>query len=232
MTAIADIISEAMIYIDDVRLQNQLAGNPALFYRRMSDYITAAMPLLSSPPELRHYLEKEYEAPAFDSYEWVSDSESTVVEDTYDVYTGKIGYELCSVVVVSEDGQFTTPYSGPVYDAETGIVTFPKQESVDITYEIDFYTDGSVADMTMTMKRLFGLAIAVVWDERFGREWLSDTMKIHDSSFSTVNESNYMDKKKEVRMQNRQMFQDELRKYEQDNAYVNHFRPNRAMKLI
>lgn len=230
-TTLAEIMSEAMIYIDDVRLQDQLAGNPALFYRRMSAWITAAMPLLSSPPELRAYIEKEYVAPSFDDFEWFSDSESMTVE-TYDVPTGKIGYELCSVVVRSEDGTYTTPYTEATYDPETGIVTFPQQTAVGIDYEIDFYTDGSVADLTMTMKRLFGLAVAIVWDERFSRNWLNITAKIHDSSFSTVNESNYMDKLTDRMLFNRQTFQDELRKYEQDNAYVNHFRPFPQRKLI
>ena len=219
-TTLAEIISEAMIYIDDVRLQEQLQLNPALFYRRTSAYVTAAMPLLSSPPELLSHIEHGYVAPEYDDYEWVSTEESTTASYT-DVNTGKIGYDLCSVMIVSDDGQYTVAYTDATYISETGVVSFPTQEQVGIQYEIDFYKDGEVADLTFSMKRLFGLAIAIVWDERLDRNWLALTPKVKDSSFQTVNESNYMDKLAIRKVTNRQEFQDELRKYEQDNAYRN-----------
>ena len=219
-TTLAEIISEAMIYIDDVRLQEQLETNPALFYRRTSAYVTAAMPLLSSPPELLSHIEHGYVAPEYDDYEWVSTDESTTARHT-DVNTGKIGYDLCSVMIVSDDGQYTQAYTDATYFSETGVVSFPEQEQAGVMYEIDFYKDGEVADLTFSMKRLFGLAIAIVWDERLDRNWLALTPKVKDSSFQTVNESNYMDKLAIRKVTNRQAFQDELRKYEQDNAYRN-----------
>lgn len=231
MTSIAEIISEAMIYIDDVRLQEQLRSNPALFYRRMSAYVSAAMPLLNSPPELYHFVSKDLVMPTFDSTGWVSTEESTI-QDTNEVDTGMTGYDLCSVVIRSEDGMYTEPYTGYEYDSETGIVTFPIQQTSGIEYEIDFYKDGEVAELTFTMKRLFGLAIAIVWDERLDHAWLALTPKVKDSSFQTVNESNYMDKLAIRRVTNRQAFQDELRKYEQNNAYVNVFRPIPERTLI
>ena len=216
MTAIADIIAQAMIYIDDVRLQEQLAVNPALFYRRMSGYIEAAMPLLSSPPQLMDYVSGKYEAPTYDDYTWVSTEDSTT--ETTVVQTGKTGYELCSIVSIDEDGN-ETPYEDAVYNAETGDITFPIQEASDIRYEMDFYNDGSTDDLTPTMKRLFALAITIVWEERFSNNWLNLTQKLHDSSFNTVNESNYMDKLTTRQKENRQRFQDELHKYEQNTAY-------------
>lgn len=220
MTSIAEIISEAMIYIDDVRLQEQLSTNPALFYRRTSAYVSAAMPLLSSPPELLSHIERKYKAPEYDDFTWVSTDESTMDAET-EVATGCIGYDLCSVVSFSEDGTYTQAYTDATYDKETGIVTFPTQETSGIEYEIDFYTDGEVNDLTFTMKRLFGLAIAIVWDERFNNTWLNIQPKVKDSSFQTVNESNFMDKLTLRMIANRQAFQDELRKYEQNNAYTN-----------
>ena len=219
MTSLAEIITEAMIYIDDVRMQEQLDVNPALFYRRLSDYVTAAMPLLSSPPELYKHIEKEYVPADYDDTAWVSTEQSMTEETVLD--TGCIGYDLCSVVIRSEDGTYVSPYSDAVYDSETGTVTFPVQEKAGVQYEIDFYKDGSVADLTYSMKRLFGLAIAIVWDEKLDRNWLALTPKIRDSSFQTVNESNYMDKLSIYIKENRQRFQDELRKYEQTNAYFN-----------
>lgn len=230
MTALADIISEAMIYIDDVRLQEQLDSNPALFYRRMSAYVSSAMPLLSSPPELLDYVQGSYAEAEYDDYSWKSTVESTT--DETDVDTGCLGYDLCSVVSYSEDGMYVVPYTDFTYDKETGIVTFGIQEAEDIEYEIDFYKDGEVKDLTYTMKRLWGLAIAVVWDERFDRTWLSITPKLKDSSFQTVNESTYMDKLAIRKVTNRQAFQDELRKYEQDNAYRNVSRTRDRWSLV
>lgn len=220
MTSIAEIISEAMIYIDDVRLQEQLSTNPALFYRRTSAYVSAAMPLLSSPPELLSHIERNYKAPEYDDFTWVSTDESTMDAET-EVATGCIGYDLCSVISYSEDGTYTEAYTDATYDAETGIVTFPTQETSGIEYEIDFYKDGEVSDLTVTMKRLFALAIAIVWDERFSNTWLNLQPKIQDSSFHTVNESTYMDKLTQRMVAKRQAFQDELRKYEQTTAYAN-----------
>lgn len=217
-TAIAEIIKEAMVYIDDVRLQEMISTNPALFYRKMNDYVSAAMPLLSSPPELLAHVEGGYVPAEFDDYEWTSTEESK--QAATDVSTGCIGYELCSVVVVYDDG-ITAPYTDYEYNSETGVVTFAVQSTSGVKYEIDFYKDGSVWDLTYTMKRLFGLAIAIIWNERFSNQWLAITPKVKDSSFQTVNESNFMDKLTLRMIAMRQEFQDELRKYEQDNAYRN-----------
>lgn len=231
MTAIAEIISEAMIYIDDVRLQEQLDSNPALFYRRTSAYVSAAMPLLSSPPELLEYIEKDFTEPQYDDFTWISTEESVTSESTQ-VETGCIGYDLCSVVTYSDDGMYVNPYTEFEYDSETGIVTFGIQELAGVKYEIDFYKDGEVKDLTHSMKRLFALAISIVWDERLDHNWLALTPKLKDSSFQTVNESNYMDKLAIRKVTNRQAFQDELRKYEQNNAYRNVNRPRSWWGLV
>lgn len=216
MTAIADIITQAMVYIDDIRLQEQLAVNPALFYRRMSDYINAAMPLLSSPPQLFDYVNGEYTAPEYADMYWTSTDESTTQETV--ISTDLIGYDLCSVVSLDAENNATV-YSNAVYNSETGEITFPQQISAGINYEIDFYKDGEVADLTLTMMRLFALAVAVVWDERFSNNWLALTPKIHDSSFQPPNESTYIDKVTNREEKNRQRFQDEMKKYEQNSAY-------------
>lgn len=216
MTAIADVITQAMVYIDDIRLQEQLTVNPALFYRRMSDYINAAMPLLSSPPQLFDHVNNEYTAPEYADMYWTSTDESTEGETV--IPTENLGYDLCSIVSLDAENN-ATAYLDATYNSETGEVTFPQQASAGIEYEIDFYKDGETADLTPTMVRLFALAIAIVWDERFSNSWLNITQKIKDSSFQTVNESTYMDKLTNRQKENRQRFQDEIRKYEQNTAY-------------
>lgn len=213
----SDIISNsAMIYIDDVRLHEQLVANPAMFFRKMALYVSNALPLMSRPVELLNHLQNEMVEPQYSDVAWVSDESS--LESATTIETGLTDYDLVNVAILDSAGNIT-PYTDFVYDSETGNVTFPQQTEVGIEYEIDFYKDGTFADLTATQMRLFGLAIAIVWDERFSRNWLNMQMKIKDSSFETVNESNYIEKVTERMEVNRRRFNDELRKYEQDIAY-------------
>lgn len=219
-TTWADIVAAALVQIDDVRLEEQMSVSPAQFYRRMSALIQQAMPLLSRPPELLTFLKNGMVLPTFDDFEWTSDEESTY--GGAEVDTGMIGYELCSVTQRQShpNGTITLlPYSEASYDPETGIVTLPDQDSAGINYDFDFYTDGEFPDLTETQMRLFALAVAVVWDERFSRNWLNMQAKIHDDSFTTVNEANYTQQITKRLHDNRIAFNDELRWYEQLCAY-------------
>lgn len=228
------ICNFAMPLIDDVRLTDQMGENPALFFRRMVLYMDLALPMLSRPPELDSYLRYELVKPIYDDYLWVSTEESLEGETT--IETGMTGYELfsCSLRETDESGVvISTPVSDVTYDSETGAVTFPKQETAGLEYNIDFYTDGSFYhDLTDAQKRLIGLAVAVVWDERFSRNWLSISMKIKDSSFETVNESNYMREAQNRLFMNRHLLNDELRKYEQDLAYSNTVTPRADTRFV
>ena len=222
----------AMPVMDDVRLIDQMGENPALFFRRMALYMDLAIPMVSRPPELDSYLNYELVKPVYDDMIWRSTSESLEGETT--VETSMIGYELfsCSLREVDESGVVTsTPVSGVTYDPETGTVVFPKQETVGLEYNVDFYTDGSFFyDLTEAQKRLLGLAVGVVWDERFSRNWLNITMKVKDASFDTVNESNYMREVQNRLFMNRHLLNDELRKYEQDVAYKNTVTPKTQLR--
>ena len=228
------ICNFAMPVIDDVRLTDQMGENPALFFRRMALYMDMALPMVTRPPELESYLRYELVKPDYDDYLWTS-TEDSLSEETV-VETGMTGYDLfsCSLREVDESGIVTsTPTTGVSYDAETGAVTFPVQTETGLEYNIDFYTDGSFYyDLTDAQKRLLGLAMAVVWDERFSRNWLNITQKIKDSSFDTVNESNYMREAQNRLFMNRHLFNDELRKYEQDLAYSNTIPPKTGTKFV
>lgn len=212
----SDIIAATQTVLHDVRWQEQLAINPAQFYRAKSAYITMALPLLCRPPALLQYLQNGMVEPSYASAAWESTEESILTSTT--VETGLTGFSLISVVRRSEDGTEATPYPQAVYDPASGSVTFPKQAAAGIQYEMDFYTDGVFPALTPSQKRLFALAAAIVWDEHFERDWLNLTPKIHDASFETVNEANYIDKSVKRLTENRERFADELRKYEQDCA--------------
>lgn len=226
------ICNYAMPVMDDVRLIDQMGENPALFFRRMALYMDLAIPMVSRPPELDSYLNYELVKPVYDDMIWRSTSESLEGETT--VETTMTGYDLfsCSLREVDESGVVTsTPVSGVTYDPETGTIVFPQQETVGLEYNVDFYTDGSFYyDLTEAQKRLLGLAIGVVWDERFSRNWLNITQKIKDASFDTVNESNYMREVQNRLFMNRHLLNDELRKYEQDVAYKNTVTPKAQLR--
>ena len=221
MTTWADIIASAMVLIDDVRLEEQLSVSPAQFYRRMVGWVNLAFPKLSKPPELLTFLKLGKVDPEYDDYLWESTEESTQAVTV--VPTGKIGYELCSVTIRTPHPNGTIsllPYTSATYDPETGNVTFPQQSAAGITYDIDFYTDGSFPDLTETQMRLFALAISTLWDERFARSWLAISPKIHDESFEAPNEPQYMEKSNKRLHENIIEFEDELRAYEQLCAYT------------
>ena len=215
----AQIDAAAMVLIDDVRLTEQMEISPALFYRRMSMYIQAAIPMLSRPPELLTYLRKDMIEPAYTDFEWTSTTESMSQETAVD--TGAIGYDICSCVIneLLDDGRIMqTPYT-ITYNAETGYVTFPIQPKAGIIYQLDFYTDGTFQTLSDIQIQLFASAIAVIWDERFLNTWLNRTPKINDSSFATVNEANFTEKTSQAHLRLEQSFHERLKHYEQLCAY-------------
>lgn len=217
-TTFSEIVKAATVIIDDVRDREQLSMNPAVFYRRYSGYIEVALPLLSRPPELYNYLKNNIVYSEYDDFAWTSTAESIGAETTVD--TQKTGYELCSIVCIYDDG-VAEPYEDFTYDAETGVITFGEQSAEGIEYDISFYTDGYIkTDLSPAQIRLFALAISVVWNERFENDWLNIQPKVKDSSFKSANEPGFISKLTERQLQYRQRFQDELRKYEQDIAYM------------
>lgn len=230
MTGWSEVISAAKLLIDDVRWQKELETSAARFFRAKSDFVRMAIPRLNRPPGLLNFIQSGMVEPVYDSYSWVSTQESTEMET--EVSTGMLNYGLCTVSLRSADGLYETPYTDFNYYPEDGIVEFGIQPEAGLTYEIDFYNDGEFADLSEAQMRLFARAVAVVWDERFERNWLNMQPKIHDSSFSTVNEANYQEKASLRLQRSIQAFEDELRKYEQDCAYRARFQPLRTGGLF
>ena len=218
-TAWSEIIRLAMVRIEDVRWNDELSISPAIFYRAKSDFVSSAIPMLNQPPKLLIYLQTGMVPPRYESAEWVSTEKSTVEEAT--VRTGITGYELCSVSRLSPDGKTMSRTDvGESYDPDTGDITFPVQTEAGIVYSIDFYSDGQFQELSLYMKNLLAMATAVVWDEGFNRNWLDMKPKIKDSSFSTVNEANFMDKASDRLQNSRMNFYGELRRYEDTCSYL------------
>lgn len=223
MTGWSEVISAAKLLIDDVRWQKELETSAARFFRAKSDFVRMAIPRLNRPPGLLNYIRSGMEEPEYGAYSWESTQAST--ESSVPIATGMLNYGLCTVALRAENGLYETPYTDFTYYPETGVVLFGVQPSAGLQYEIDFYNDGEFSDLSEAQMRLFARAVAVVWDERFERNWLNLQPKIHDSSFSTVNEANYQEKASLRLQRSIQAFEDELRKYEQDCAYRARFAP-------
>lgn len=220
-TAWQQVICEsAMTFIDDIRLNEQMATDSAAFFRRMSLYMKLAIPMLNRPPELLTYLKNGMTVPTYGDAEWVSTEASTQGETAVD--TGKTGYSVFSCVLQTEydQGVIQTAYPDAAYDPQTGIVTFPQQAAAGTVFLMDFYQDGEFShELTDRQIRLLGLACACVWDDRFSNEWLANHAKIHDGSFDVPHEANYMTATTRKRNENRMLFNGELKKYEQDVQY-------------
>lgn len=217
MTGWSEIITAAKLLIDDVRWQKEVEISAARFFRAKSEYVKMALPRLNRPPGLLDYVKTGMEDAEYDSASWTSTEQSTGGETV--VSTGLAGFGLCTVCQRTNGGIVELPYTDFTYDEETGDITFGTQPQASLEYEIDFYTDGYVNDLSETQLRLFALAVAVVWDERMDRTWLNLQPKIKDASFETVNEANWAEKFSQRLLRNEQSFSDELRKYEQDCAF-------------
>lgn len=222
MTMWADILTASMVVVNDIRWKEQLATSPAQFYRAKSLLIQRAYPMLSKPMQLLFKLQNGMVAPKYDEFEWSSTEESIQAESTA-VETGKTGFTLCSVVLLKplDNGSVAyAPYPQAVYDPDTGVVTFPRQTRQETRYLLDFYTDGSFPDLTPKQMDLMALAVAEVWREHFDNDWLNEQPKIHDESFDTVNEANYLDKSSKKQQVKRIAFNDALKDYEQLCQYA------------
>ena len=217
-TPVAEIITNyAMVEIDDLRLQRQLAEEPALFFRRMWLYVQNGIPLFRDPPEMAERL--QVTPPEFGEYAWEGVSSSQPTE----VQTGLTGFDMMSVsaALCGAGGECTAkPYTLAQYDPETGIVTFPPGVPEGMRFSMDFYKDGSFAnDLGPDEKRILGLCTALVWYERFAANWLNLQPKISDRSFSVGSESAHIRAVTERLRQLRGALFDEIAKFGQDTAY-------------
>lgn len=221
-TTFEQIECAAMTYVkNDLSLDWDLKNRLPVFYRRMWNYMQAAIPLFNKPPtmmaRLRHYTEPQY-----------SDVLFTVTEETdggsMSVETGITGMDLCSAGMLTED-EFGNPQYLPMtvesYDAETGTVVISGPVSVGDEIDIDFYASGSFdAALNDTECDILAFCIYDVWEHRFDNNALERASKIRDANFTTISEASQTAagtaRQHEV---DSQLF-DRLRMYEQTAAYM------------
>ena len=224
------ICQYAMVEIADPRLDEELAANPAAFFRKMSLYMQNAIPRFNRPPEIRQWL--QFTPPRFGDYRWTAPEQS---EQPQVVDTGMIGFELfnCGVVCVNRTGApIYTPYTEAQYNKETGEVTFPAWLDEGAVFEMDFYTDGTFEqELTYEMQRILGLCVQYIWETRFVGDWLDRTPKVTDKSFSTPNEANATRANTERIKFLRGQLDDEIISFEHNLAYQQTVGPTYQLKF-
>lgn len=180
-TNFSDVLTGAVMQdVDDVRWQDQLATNPALFFRSKSQLLMNAVPRFNKPPEMEEWL--AYTEPSYDEYSYTATSPEVA---PITIQTGKTGFDLCSGGIVTK-GSNTVSYT-PVeisYDAETGDVVINTGLSGGQTVDFDFYTDGYFEnDLTQRQQRILGMCVAYDWYRQFAATYLGITPKIIDPKF-------------------------------------------------
>lgn len=221
-TSWAEILcGHAMVLMDDLRWQEELERNPARFLREKSLYMKLAIPRFNRPAEIISYLTAHSTEPRYSDFLWTVPDE--IGAAPVEVDTGQLNYELCSVVIRSQDvfgNPVETPYRGAVYHPESGIVSFPADVEAGTVFDMDFYTDGQFGyELTAEMKRILALCVQVVWENRFSSEWLTRSAKVQDKSFSIPNEANWTRAQEEKRKSLEASLNSELRQYEQNCYY-------------
>lgn len=244
------ICDYAMLFINDDRMADKLKNNPARFLREMSLFMRSAIPRFNRPPDIIQWMKlgegpkydsflwtvpekPEEETPevallADAGEDSPGDEEPeeppALPEGMISVPTGMTDYELCSVVMRGEDryGNVTeTPYTKAQYNAETGDVYFPEDVEPGTVFDMDFYTDGYFEnELTAEMKRILGLCVQSVWENRFTSAWLPREAKVSDRSFSPPNEANWTRAQEEKRRSLEAALNEELRQYESNCAYM------------
>lgn len=221
-TSFEEIECAALTYIkNDMSLEWDLKNRLPVFYRRMWNYMQAALPLFNKPPEmmlrLRKYTEPQYSDVLFNVEQEPVDGKITVETDI-------TGMDICSAGVLGTDeygNPSYTPLTVDSYDAETGEVVISGGVSVGDEVDIDFYASGAL-DIVLngTEKDILAFCIYDVWEHRFDNNALERTSKIRDASFTTISEASQTAAGTARQSAVDSQLFDKLRMYEMNAAYL------------
>ena len=213
---------QAMTYIkNDLSLDWDMKNRLPVFYRRMWNYMLAALPLFNKPPVMLSRLHS-YTEPSYSDVLFKVETEPA--DGTVTVSTGITGMDICSAGIVAED-EYGNPAYLPLtvdsYDAETGDVVISGTVSLGDEIDIDFYASGSFeAELNPTECDILAFCIYDVWEHRFDNNALERASKIRDANFTTISEASQTNAGTERQTAvDRQLF-DKLRMYEMNAAYM------------
>lgn len=186
VTNFLDVYEYAFTEIEDVRLDNLMSENPALFLRRCWDYLRNAIPLFTAPKGMQDKL-KDYEQPQFDSQSFVGDGTSTAFAGSPGMadVTILIGEVVVAVLSASEASPIATQ-NGVSYDFETGTIEFDVAPEADADIQVDYYTDGYFnRELSVEEIAILAKCFSVVWFNKIANTFLRTTPKIKDKNFNT-----------------------------------------------
>lgn len=180
---------QALIYIkEDRSLEYDLANRPAMFYNRMAGYMKAAIPKFNRPPSTVSKLSQVTD-PQFAAFSYTAESAQTA---PVAIETNLLAYDICSVGIVATDAYGDPTYTplDAEYDGETGTVTVQSDLPQGAVLSIEVYKSGYFADTLNAMEiDILGYCIYYVWEHRFDNNALERTLKLRDSSFTTISEA-------------------------------------------
>lgn len=232
MTPILKVITEyCSIYVDDIRLQELAVTDSPLFCRRMWGYFQPAISLFTLPAEMQTYLvgttdQPKLTVPTYGNTLYTTTEEYT---ESFSIPLGAdyAGYELfcCRQRITDLLGNVTYAPVNAVYNSETGEVTILVSEGGSVeagtVYDFDFYTDGYFAeDLSLEVMDILGTCFALVWQERFSNDWLSNVSKVEDKSFYEQNRANKIRADGERTSQIRATLAGKMRRFEQNHYYL------------
>lgn len=227
-TTFEEIECAAMTFIkNDLSLDWDMKNRLPVFYRRMWNYMEAALPLFNKPPVMLQRL-KAYTAPQYSDVLFTVTEEPT--DGTVTVDTGLGGFDIVSAGIVANDDAgdpMYLPLTVVAYDQDTGSVTLQANENtgdaigIGDTIDIDFYTHGELdTALNDTEKSILAFCVYDVWEHRFDNNALERASKIRDANFTTISEASQTNagtnRQKEVDSQ----LYDKLRMYELNAAYL------------
>ena len=221
-TTFEQIECAAMTYIkNDMSLDWDMKNRLPVFYRRMWNYMQAAIPLFNKPPtmllRLRNYTEPQYSDVLFSV-------ESEPFGNTITVQTSITDMDICSAGVVTGD-EFGNPLYVPLsvenYNAETGEVVISGDMTLGDEIDIDFYKSGSFSiDLNDTEADILAFCIYDVWEHRFDNNALERASKIRDANFTTISEASQTAAGTARQSAVDSQLFDKLRMYEMNCAYL------------
>ena len=222
-TPILKVITEyCSVYVDDIRLQELTETDPALYARKMWQYLRASIPLFTLPEGIQNYLCGTEESPKLTEplfaetyYTAENDLASGDVISLGNTY---LGYDLCSCRMRTKDAHGNVVYV-PVsvsYDAESGNVTLAEGVHKHSDLDFDLYKDGWFSEiLSPQIMMILGMCFNLVWQTRFMNDWLSNVDKVEDKSFSQQNRANKIRADQERFLILRQELSAQMRKLEQ-----------------
>ena len=221
-TTFEQIECAAMTYIkNDTSLDWDMKNRLPVFYRRMWNYMVAALPLFNKPPTMLARLHS-YTEPTYSDVLYTVSAEPAGGSVT--VQTGIAGMDICSAGIIAED-EFGDPAYLPLavdsYDAETGDVVISGGISLGDEIDIDFYKSGSLnIDLNPTELDILAFCIYDVWEHRFDNNALERMSKVRDASFTTISEASQTNAGTERQKAVDSQLFDKLRMYELNAAYL------------